>query len=121
MKTLSYIFNLPWWVGLLLFFIGNAVTPLEGLVGVTLGSAICLFGCWTFANLWKGFRTISSPENLCFIPLVILSAYFIDMRFVDFYNTHLEYYIDPLKYSDLYVIRSAIGLWSGLAAFKYVR
>jgi hypothetical protein len=50
MRPIKYITDLPWWVGLLIFVIGNLILPL-GLFGYIIGLVLCLFGCFTLAPL----------------------------------------------------------------------
>jgi hypothetical protein len=72
MRPIHFLFDLPWWTGLLVFLLGNLMVSHWYIVGLP----ICLFGAWTFSKLLPpvdhpevGFAIIGFP--LFFLAMLI--------------------------------------------------
>ena len=114
MRPIRYIFDLPWWTGLLIFLLGIAIVPYWYIGGLP----ICLFGTWTYSKL---LPPVEHPEvGLAIIgfPLVFL-AMLIPAKFA-FTDVWLSF-MNEFSPKVLYGVRAASGIGIGFLAFQGVR
>jgi len=114
LRPIRYITDLPWWVGLILFLIGNIIVPDHYLVGMPM----CLFGAWTFSKLIKyddyhevGAAFIGFP--VFFLVMLIPDQFTLETPVIDLLNEI------PQKVN--FTIRAALGMLISLIAFQGVR
>lgn len=105
MRIVRAITDLPWWSGLPIFLVGNLIIPIP-YVGFIIGILVCLFGCWIFSKLLKYDEYADSARAIIFIPLMILSLWFINEDFIAW------------SFGTLYTLRLVTGLFFGLIAFQ---
>lgn len=112
MRYIRYIVDLPWWVGLPIFLVGNLLVP-RGLFGYIIGLIVCLFGCWTFSKLLKVDEYVEAGRAIVCIPIVAFIIGFVN-----------EPFIDPIidcSFATLFVLRTIAGLFFGMIAFQGFR
>jgi hypothetical protein len=114
MRPIRYLLDLPWWTGLLIFLLGNAMVPYWYIGGLP----ICLFGAWTFSKLLPpvdhpevGLAIIGFP--LFFLAMLIPDQFAFQSALLDLLNA-----ASPKV---LFGIRAALGIGVGFLAFQGVR
>ena len=112
MRIIRYIFDLPWWVGLPIFLVGNLLVPF-GLFWYIVGLMISLFGCWTFSKLLKVDEYAESGRAIICIPIFALIMWFANESFIN------EFVV--CSFGTLYVLRTVGGLFFGLIGFQGFR
>jgi hypothetical protein len=114
MRPIRYLFDLPWWTGLLIFLMGNLVVPHWYIPGLF----VCLFGGWTFSKL---LPPVEDPE--LFPAVVGFPLFFLIMLIPDkfaFTTPGLDL-MNAISPKILYGIRAALGIGVGFIAFQGVR
>lgn len=114
MRPIRYLLDLPWWVGLPIFMVGNWLTGYFYMPGVP----VCLFGIWTFSKLLK-------PNDLCEVGFAIAGfpLFFLVMllpREFSFESDWLSW-LNDASATTLYGIRAALGILTGFVACLGVR
>jgi hypothetical protein len=114
MRPLHFIFDLPWWVGFVLFLIGNAIVPHSYIIGMP----ICLFGVWTFSKLLQknedalwGYAIIGFP--LFMLAMLIPGKFHMETPVLDLLN--------GMSTTATYATRAALGIFTGLFACQGLR
>jgi hypothetical protein len=106
MRIIRALSDLPWWVGLPIFLIGNFIITIP-YIGFVVGICICMFGCWIFSKLLRPDEYASSSRAIICLPIMALSLWFLNEQFIDW-----------MSYGTLYTIRTAIGLFLGFISFQ---
>ncbi len=114
MRPIRYLLDLPWWIGLLIFLLGNLLVGHWYIIGLP----VCLFGAWTFSKL---LTPEDSPEIGCAIvgfPLFFL-VMLIPHQFA--FETSWASWMNGASPKFLFGIRAALGIGVGFIAFRGVR
>lgn len=114
MRPIRYILDLPWWIGLIIFLLGNLIVGHYYIVGMP----VCLFGAWTFSKLLApedypevGFAIVGFP--LFF--LVMLIPYQVA------FEAPWGSWLNGVSSKILFGVRAALGIGVGFIAFRGVR
>ncbi len=114
MRPIRYILDLPWWVGLLIFLIGNLLVEHWYIVGLP----VCLFGAWTFSKLLKPTESSDVGPAIVGFPLFFL-VMLIPNQFS--FETVVLDLLNDMSETVLFGIRAALGIGVGFIAFQGVR
>ena len=114
MRTIRYILDLPWWVGLPIFLLGNLVVGHCYILGVP----ICLFGAWTYSKLLKPNDDPDSFPAIVGFPLFFLVM--LVPREFSFDNEWFSW-LNGTSTTVLFGTRAALGILAGFIAFQGVR
>lgn len=110
MRILRAISDLPWWMGLLIFLVGNLIIPF-GSFGYIVGIIPCLFGCWIFSKLVKPDPYAEGGRAIMFLPLTILALWVLTPGPLSYVGLQFEFLT-------LYVLRIFFGVGCGFTAFQ---
>ncbi len=114
MRPIRYLCDLPWWMGLAIFMIGNAIVPYAYMIGVP----ICLFGAWTYSKLLKSNDAIQIGFAIIGFPLFFLAMLFPRQFRLE---TPILNLLNDLSTTTTYGIRAALGIFTSFLAFQGVR
>lgn len=114
MRPIRYLFDLPWWVGLIIFLLGNLIVAHWYIVGLP----VCLFGAWTYSKLLP-----PSDEPNVFAAIVGFPLFFLTMLIPDAFSfdSLLVSWLNGITETVLFGIRAALGIGVGFLAFQGVR
>lgn len=114
MRPIRYLLDLPWWIGLLIFLMGNFIVGHWYVIGLP----VSLFGAWTFSKLLVpktdpevGFAIIGFP--LFFLVMLVPGQFAFESQWFSWMNGTSE--------TVLFGTRAALGIFAGFIAFQGVR
>lgn len=114
MRPIRYVLDLPWWIGLIIFLVGNLIVGHWYVPGVP----VCLFGAWTFSKLLTpedypevGFAVVGFP--LFFLVMLIPHQFSFEASWASWLNY--------MSSNVLFGVRAALGIGVGFLAFRGVR
>lgn len=114
MRPVRYLLDLPWWAGLIIFLIGNWLTPHFYIVGMPTA----LFGAWTFSKLVHYDDTAEISAAIIGFPLFFL-VMLLPVRFG--FETPILDWLNQITPTATYAVRAAVGMSTALLAFNGVR
>ena len=114
MRPVHYILDIPWWVVLIIFLLGNLVVGYSYIIGVP----ICLFGAWTYSKLLPSNESPEVGRAIIGFPLFFLVMLIPD-RFS--FETVILNLLNGIGQTVLFGIRAALGIGVGFIAFQGVR
>jgi len=108
------LLDLPWWVGLLIFLLGNLIVSHWYIVGLP----VCLFGAWTYSKL---LPQVDDPTVGC--AIVGFPLFFLTMLIPDQFTFENEWFafMNGTSAKFLFGVRAALGIGVGFLAFQGVR
>jgi hypothetical protein len=114
MRAIRYLLDLPWWVGLIIFLLGNLIVDHWYIVGLP----VCLFGAWTYSKLLPPVDDPVVERAIFGFPLFFL-AMLIPDQFA-FEHQRLTF-MNGASSQFLFGLRAAISIGVGFMAFQGVR